>query len=419
MEFLYLIFLIIFGPPIAMICLSRKHQSFPIKFICWIIGSAPFVLLALICIWINRSYTPNLRMDDALIISACVLILALFALIISDKIRRKRFLIPFISLCLCFAIATGCFFAWQNYEDNIPEIGESLQLYTYDPENEENILARLDEPATLRLTENLPIIDGATAMFPVYAAFAAEVYPEEALNNPDWFSEEEQTDYLLCSTTGHAYKNLADGEVDIIFAAAPSNDQIEYAASLGQEFVFTPIGREGFVFFVNSENPVDDLTTEQLRGIYSGEITNWNELGSDLGKIRVFQREEGSGSQSMLVRFMGDTPLMEAPTENVSDGMLGIIEQVSDYKNYKNSIGYSFRFYSTEMVKNDQIKLLSINGIAPTAENIANGSYPIGGEFYAVTLASNDNPNVDAFIEWTLSEQGQELIEKTGYVPLN
>lgn len=115
---------------------------------------------------------------------------------------------------------------------------------------------------------------------------------------------------------------------------------------------------------------------------------------------------------------MGDMPLMDPPTEDVTDGMLGIIEQVADYKNYKNAIGYSFRFYSTEMVKNDKIKLLSVGGVAPTTENIAGGSYPLGGEFYAVKLVSNENPNVDALIEWALSEQGQELIEKTGYVPL-
>jgi len=182
--------------------------------------------------------------------------------------------------------------------------------------------------------------------------------------------------------------------------------------------IFTPIGREAFVFFVNAQNPVNSLTMDQIRSIYSGETKNWKELGADLGKIRPFQRDEGSGSQSALVRFMGETPLMEPEKENVIAGMGGIIEKTADYRNYPAAIGYSFRFYSTEMVRNGEIKLLEINGIAPTKENILNDSYPIASEFYAVHLASNDNPSIQPMLDWILSAQGQSLIDQTGYVSL-
>ena len=110
--------------------------------------------------------------------------------------------------------------------------------------------------------------------------------------------------------------------------------------------------------------------------------------------------------------------LMEAPKEDVVSGMGGIITRTADYRNYKNAIGYSFRFYSTEMVKNDMIKLLCINGVAPTLENIENGTYPIGGDFYAVTRSDADE-NTLKLLEWVLSSQGQELVEKTGYTPIN
>jgi len=112
---------------------------------------------------------------------------------------------------------------------------------------------------------------------------------------------------------------------------------------------------------------------------------------------------------------MGDIPIIEPIMDDRIDGMGGIIDRTADYKNYKNAIGYSFRFYSTEMVGNDQIKLLSINGVAPTRENIINNSYPIAGDFYAVTTQNSD-PRCAEFIEWILSPEGQELIEKTGYV---
>ena len=76
----------------------------------------------------------------------------------------------------------------------------------------------------------------------------------------------------------------------------------------------------------STDNPIDNLTTEQIQMIYSGEITNWKQV-------------EGSGSQSMLERFMGDIPIMEAPTEMVTDLMSGIIEKVSNYKNKSNCTG--------------------------------------------------------------------------------
>ena len=134
--------------------------------------------------------------------------------------------------------------------------------------------------------------------------------------------------------------------------------------------------------------------------------------------MRPFQRDEGSGSQSALVRFMGDTPLMEPEKENVIAGMGGIIEKTADYRNYPTAIGYSFRFYSTEMVQNGEIKLLELNGIAPTKENILNGTYPVASVFFAVHLASNDNPNIQPLLDWILSEQGQTLVDRTGYVAL-
>ena len=166
----------------------------------------------------------------------------------------------------------------------------------------------------------------------------------------------------------------------------------------------------------STDNPIDNLTTEQIQMIYSGEITNWKQVGGKNEKIAAFQRNEGSGSQSMLERFMGDIPIMEAPTEMVTDLMSGIIEKVSNYKSKSNSIGFSFRYYVEGIIQNPDIKLLSIDGVAPTAENIKNGSYPIVTPIYAVTYEENTNENVDRLLDWFLSEEGQYIIEETGYV---
>lgn len=207
------------------------------------------------------------------------------------------------------------------------------------------------------------------------------------------------------------------GKVDLIFAAAPSEPQKAAARRNGLELKLTPIGREAFVFFVNADNPVQGLTTEQLLDIYSGEITKWSEVGGENKDIRAFQRPEGSGSQTMLQRIMDGRELTDAPGEDVVGGMGGIIHRTADYRNHKNALGFSFLYYATEMVRNGDIRLLEIDGSMPNRMSIANGEYPLASEFYIVT-AGSDNPNVDKLIEWILSAQGQELIEKTGYTPL-
>jgi phosphate transport system substrate-binding protein len=297
----------------------------------------------------------------------------------------------------------------QIYDENIPTVEDDGYgiTYLYNPTNEYNELATLDGEASYKFGAEPITLDGATALYPVYAAFANETFPSSAL---------EREKFLFCSTTTGAYERLIKGEVDMIFVASASKAQAEAAKAMGVELNFTPIGREAFVFFVNSRNPLENITVEEIQGIYSGKITEWSQLGvKGLGNIRPFQRDEGSGSQTALQGLMGDIPLIEPIIDDRVDGMGGIIERTADYKNYKNAIGYSFRFYSTEMVGNDQIKLLSINGVAPTRENIINGTYPIAGDFYAVTTQNSD-PRCAEFIEWILSDEGQELIEKTGYV---
>ena len=107
---------------------------------------------------------------------------------------------------------------------------------------------------------------------------------------------------------------------------------------------------------------------------------------------------------------------MEAPTELKNDLMSGIIEQVSSYRSKSNSIGFSFRYYVEGIIQNPDIKMLAVDGVLPTAENIRNGSYSVVTPIYAVTYEENDNENVDRLLQWILSEEGQYIIEETGYV---
>ncbi|WP_096152949.1 MULTISPECIES: PstS family phosphate ABC transporter substrate-binding protein [Bacillus] len=288
---------------------------------------------------------------------------------------------------------------------------QDVDLYLYEPFTEDNKLATLDEPASLSLTNNLPKLDGSTALYPVFASFVQAVYPEKKYSN-------EKGDVVSTQTSG-AWSELLKGTRDIIFVPPPPDKVVREAERQNVTLKQTPIGREAFVFFVHKNNPVDNLTVEQIQQIYAGEITNWSEVGGKNEEIHAFQRPEDSGSQQALIKLMGTKRLMTPPKEQVASGMGGIIESTAEYKNKTNAIGFSFRFFSQEMVQNGKIKHLSINGVEPTKENIQNDTYPIISEFYAVTIEENTNPNIQPFINWIISNEGQQLVKKSGYVAVN
>ncbi len=286
------------------------------------------------------------------------------------------------------------------------DVAPNIRTEEYLPFTEESKIVKYDSK-TLKLTEDLPIIDGATAAFPVYSAFVNAVYPNTTRLYDGVFEY---------NNTVGGYKALAERQTDIFLGAAPSAEQIEYAEECGTTFQYTQIGWEAFVFFVHKDNPVSSLTAGEIRGIYSGAITNWSQVGGNDEEIIPFQRNEGSGSQSMMLRFMGDTPLLEPETEEVVGFMGGIVEEVVDYRNQTSSIGFSFRYYLEGIVKHPDIKMIAVNGVAPTAENIRSSDYPIIAPVYAVTYENNPNPNVEALVNWILSEEGQYIIKETGYV---
>lgn len=321
--------------------------------------------------------------------------------------KRKEFFLVWLIPAVVFFISLGINYGMVKYDESITiNTSPNINVHEYLPFDEDSKIVKYDSK-TLKLTDNLPKIDGAAALFPVYSAFVNAVYPDTTKLYDGTFEY---------NNTPRGYRLLAEKETDIFIGVYPSDEQKAYAEEWNTTFVYTPIGSEAFVFFVHKDNPIDNLTTEQIQGIYSGEITNWKQVGGKDEEIAAFQRNEGSGSQSMLERFMGDKPIMEAPTELVNDLMVGIIERVSNYKSKSNSIGFSFRFYVEGIIKNPDIKMISIDGVAPTAENVKNGTYQAVTPIYAVTYEEQTNENVDKLLDWILSEEGQYITEETGYV---
>lgn len=301
----------------------------------------------------------------------------------------------------------------------------SVDLEPYYVENPENKLAKLDEPASFVISDvsEMPVLDGAEATYPVYSAFANTCY-ENIADIQQYAKSEEGEEKnapkpIRFTNTIEAYKSLVDGDVDIFFGSMPSPEQKQLAADSGKELVYTPIGKEAFVFFVSENNPVDGLTSEQVRSIYSGKISNWRMVGGRNLPILAYQRPKNSGSQTRMEYFMGDVPLKEPLMFEFEISMVGVISSVASYQNKDTAIGYSFRYYATQMVLPDDsghMKFLSLDGVYPSPENIADNSYPLTGQLYAISLADNDNEYVQPFLEFMTSEQGQQIVRETGYI---
>ena len=270
-----------------------------------------------------------------------------------------------------------------------------------------------EEPETistdiLYTQESLPRVDASLATQPLVDAFV--------LNFTGKTTKELGVEY---TNTDPAYTKLINNETDLIVVTEPSEDELKRASDANVELEVTKVVNEGFVFFVNKDNKVDSLTLEQIRSIYSGEITNWSEVGGTDTEIIAYQRPENSGSQTGLYSLVmkGIPVKARTPKEEVNLSMAGIIEYVSDYENGLDAIGYSYYYYANEMYYNENLKYLGINGIKPTYETIKDESYPILTAYYIVTRKDETNENVLKLKEDMLSKRGQEVATIAGYVP--
>lgn len=265
---------------------------------------------------------------------------------------------------------------------------------------------------------NFPKVDASLATQPLVNAMVANF-----TGTAEKDFDESVLDY---SNTHPGYVRLINDEKDLIVVTEPSKEEQELAKEKGVELEVIPVVKEGFVFYVNATNPVDSLTVEQIQKIYSGEIKNWKEVGGNDEEIVAYQRPVNSGSQTgMLSLVMKDKKLMEAPKENLIETMASIINQVSNYDNGKNTIGYSYYYYATTMFETidpevkSNIKLLKINGVAPNNTTIKDGSYPFNTAYYIV-INKQDGENSPARIlaNQMLSARGQKVASMAGYVPV-
>lgn len=278
---------------------------------------------------------------------------------------------------------------------------------------------------------NFPNIDGSTVCVPMAVEFA-----RQHLN----FEDSQSRDITSFSTTHWAYMNLFDktdcgqvgfiynysflnvslGSVDLVIATYPSEEELKEAEEKGAELILEPVCYDAFVFITHKDNPVKSLTVQQIKDIYSGKIKNWKDVGGKNEKIRAFQREANSGSQTAMERLvMGGTDMIDPIEVKVIEGMGELVEAVAEYENETASIGYTYRYYIDNLYKNDEIKTIAVEGISPTDENIRSGAYPYTTNYYGVIRKEDENNVGGKFLRWILSEEGQKCVSQAGYIAMS
>lgn len=410
---------------VMMIFASGNTDSVIIQNFCWIvIQFAPIMPLSLL-------------MGDMIAILTTVFLTYmsgyLFCLI-KTKNKIKKALIPVGFFLICFA----CCVCLYTNRPNVKYGGHGFEyMHGYSSTDftdymvyaDDSKLVVLDHEPSLIIEneEDMPVLDGAEACYPLYAAFAKACYKDidkiemSYLNtDADYNNGKIVTftntiygfDRLICG--GLDIEKFDEG-VDMFFGAKPSAEQLQDAKDSGVEIEITPIGKEAFVFFVEEDNPVNGLSSDDIRSIYHGDMDNWKNVGGNNQKIRAFQRPRNSGSQTMMTYFMKDVSLKEPLTYETIGGMGEVIRQVAQYSNEDGAIGYTFRYFLEGLNQEKGVKMLEVDGVYPTVENIENGTYPLTVDLCLITRKNDPNPYVEKMKEFILSEDGQYIIRQTGY----
>lgn len=246
------------------------------------------------------------------------------------------------------------------------------------------------------------VIAGSTSVQPL-----SEVMAEEFMADNEGTSVEVQG-----GGSGQGIKSIQEGIADIGSLSREVKD--EEKGSVKEEYI---IAMDGVAVVVNTETETEDITIEELEKIYTGEITNWKELGGKDAEITVVSREEGSGTRGAFTEITGvlvkddegnetDNTTADALVQPSTGSVIKTVSSTPD------SIGY----VSLAAVS-DEVKALKVEGVEPSKDTVLDGTYKISRPFVYVT--GNDiSESAKAFIDFVLSDKGQELVEENGFIPV-
>lgn len=207
---------------------------------------------------------------------------------------------------------------------------------------------------------------------------------------------------LNLTGSGTGIQEASEGKCDI------GNSSRKLKDEEAEKLDATVVGLDGIALVVNPANKLEDITLQDLAKVYSGEITNWKELGGDDKAIVVIGREDGSGTRDGFESIvMGDKEPKYAQELESTGSVINAVATTDG------AIGYASLANVDETVK-----ALKVGGIEATEENVKSGAYEVQRPFICATLKGSDNKLVKAYLDFILSEEGQALVLAQGAVPV-
>ena len=205
--------------------------------------------------------------------------------------------------------------------------------------------------------------------------------------------------------SGSGIKAVLEGRCDIGLSSRELKDEEKASGLTG-----TVLAYDGIAIIVNPNNPINDLSLEEVAKIYKGEITNWSEIGGDDAEIVLIGREAGSGTRDGFESITDTEDVCKYRQELTSTG--DVITTVSQNPG---AIGYA----SVASVK-DTVKALTIDGVAATEESIKDGSYVVQRPFVLVTKSDAKlSKEAQKFFDYITSKEANDVISAAGVVPAN
>lgn len=242
------------------------------------------------------------------------------------------------------------------------------------------------------------VLQGSTTVLPI-AQSAAEAYMEKDPN----------VDIMVRGGgSGTGIAALIDRSTDIANSSRPiKTKEIKQAREKGVNPVGTVIAFDGIAVIVHPDNPINEISIEELKNIYTGTTTNWNKFGGK-GTIVIMSRDVASGT----IEVFNEKILKGAKLTDGAIMLASNLEVLRAVEQTPGAIGYVGLGYLS-----NKVKALSVNGIFPSEATVRNGSYPIARPLFMYT---NGNPAglSEQFIQFILSKEGQNIVRNNGFVPV-
>ena len=367
---------------------------------------------------------------------------------------KKNIIILTVAILILIAGATGCFDDKRSGEkqDNSDVIPPDLKIIDLNlsVENFPNISSSTSaHPLAILIAckiLGISTIWTDEIYFPYYYGGSLEIVNITYLNNYQYpfYGYNDKERYLIPNATDPdekyiaenitnkvdrggthgSYVGLIKGNYSLIIAARlPSDDELQLAERNSVTLVSEPVALDAFVFILNYRNKIENLTEEQIQGIYTGQIKKWSEINSSLfsnddTNITAYQRNDNSGSQELMKTLvMKDLEMIEEETM-VSYSMMGPFDSTfHDVYGIAYSVYYYKKFMATYYTN---VKFCGVNGVFPCYDTIHSKTYPYTNEVYVVIRENLDPEDpVYKLRDWLLSTDGQEVVKESGYVPIS